>query len=188
MLEASEPVIFQARVLKNKKVGELVFVPFGDVQFLSEGEKWKAPKSLHPMLPFTATCSAGAPELKDEAQFLIKSPLAGKLPAQPEPVPPYWAVLCVKAAAKPQEASEANMAQVMLKIEHPMPEFELRGRAVPKPKAKGRAAKKARTTMLSFKVAVFVNTKDVQRGEVLVSLPQAKTETMQEEEEETLDE
>ena len=94
VLEASAPVVYQARALKDFAIGALVLVPYTEATLIDfgDGAKAKRPKSLHPHLPFLITCVAGAFEMDDTAQFLIKSPLASVAGVPPQAPTPFWAV------------------------------------------------------------------------------------------------
>ena len=160
VLEEAAPVVYQARALKAFAKGALVLVPLASADLLAfeDGAKLKRPRSLHPHLPFVCACRAGAFELDDSAVFLAKSPLASA--AVPATVAsPFWAVLQAKAP------EHANMEVSTLTMESPSTSFVLEpsGKAA----AKGRA-KKPKNTPLTLVVPVFVNCRDVERGEVLV--------------------
>ena len=164
VLETAAPVVYQARALKAFAKGALVLVPFAsaDLVLFEDGAKLKRPRGLHPHLPWLCPCRAGAFEMGDVATFLAKSPLASN--AVPASVAsPFWAVL------QAQEADHANMAVSALNMTLPSTSFVLEAPSgsAAKATAKGKA-KKAKATPLSFVAPVFVNTRDVARGEVLV--------------------
>ncbi len=86
--DATVPVVWQARALKPVPPGRLVLVPFsmGPLLPFSDGGKLKRPAALHPALPWHAVVTVGAQEWKDEARFIVKSPLSGK-PGSDAPAP-----------------------------------------------------------------------------------------------------
>ena len=160
VLEASEPLVYQARALKAFPAGNLVLAPFVSTELVdfSDGAKLKRPKTLHPHLPFAVECQAGAFELDDTASFFLKSPLASGAAIPQKLACPFWAVL------QAQAASDANMKVVPLRTAWPSTTFALGGPEAP---TKGRG-KRAKPTPLTVAVPALVNTKAVARGEVLV--------------------
>eukprot|EP00974_Lingulodinium_polyedra_P075362 7302437-Lingulodinium_polyedra.AAC.1 len=59
---------------------------------------------MHPHLPLTATCIAGAPEIDDTAKFIAESPLADTKAPTTAPSP-FW------ASYGAQASEDANMEQ-----------------------------------------------------------------------------
>ena len=155
VLEASAPVVFQARALKKFEAKKLVLAPYvstGLVDF-ADGAKLKRPKAMHPHLPFAVECLAGSLDLNDTARFFLKSPLSA--PGVPATVASaFWAVL------KAQEDEHANMEVRVFTVTAENTTFEVQG----EPKAR----KKPKATPLVVQVPVLINTKAIERGEVLV--------------------
>ena len=86
VLEASDPIVYQARAVKAFAPGQLVLVPFASAEPTAFGDaaKWKRPRTLHPHLPFVVALEAGAHELGDQSCFMLKSPLASSSAPQKE--------------------------------------------------------------------------------------------------------
>ena len=57
LLEAADPIVFQARALKDFDEGELVLVPHSEdgVLDFAEGKKMRRPRSLHPHFAIPGT-------------------------------------------------------------------------------------------------------------------------------------
>ena len=106
--EATEPIVWQARVLQNIPPQRLILVPWSEdlheVTEAKQADKAKRPKSLHPYLPAMAMCEVkyggatgdkgdkgGKADQGDNVQFVMRSPLASKLGGlSPSP---FWSVL-----------------------------------------------------------------------------------------------
>lgn len=159
VVEASEPIVFQARALKDFDLNQLVLVPYTEAELhpIADGDKVKRPKSLHPHLPFLVTCTAGAFDLDDTTHFLIKSPLAS-CRTLPEQAPaPFWAALEAQASTHP------NVRATTFRMTVGGATFALEQ----EPPAK-RGRKSDTAPSLSVAVPVLVNMKAIQHGSVLV--------------------
>ena len=157
VLEASEPIVFQARALQAMPQGSLVLIPYVSAELLdfAEGSKLKRPRALHPHLPFSVPCQAGVPDMGDVARFLAKSPLASG-PAIPASAPaPFWAVL------EAQAEEDANMESTTFELATSLPTFVLNDGA----KKRG---KKDHPAAMKVIVPAMANIKPLQRCEVLV--------------------
>ena len=80
-IDASEPVLWQARALRQLPIEELTLIPFSPTALIpfKDGDKIKRPTTLHPSLPFHIVCETGAAHLGVSAKFIIKTPIGGKL-------------------------------------------------------------------------------------------------------------
>ena len=162
VLEASEPVVYQARALQDVSLGQLILVPFVEPEpaLLEDTAKWRRPKTLHPHLPFVAGLRAGAPSVDDTTRFMLKSPLASATLPVVAPAP-FWATLAA------QKDADANMKSSTMNIEFAPTEITIAGeKALAKGRGKGK--KKGKAPPLRVDIPVLVNRKDIQRGEVLV--------------------
>ena len=158
VLEASAPIVFQARALKPFKPKELVLTPCTPAELMSfsDGGKLKRPKTLHPHLPFAVECLAGALEVEDTSRFFLKSPLASA--AIPDKIAsPFWAVL--------QAQNEAHANMVVSVCTFTVPSFSFSVEGEPKPRA---GAKRPRPMPLTVQVPALTNSKPLVREEVLV--------------------
>ena len=114
-------------------------------------------KSLHPHLPFLVTCTAGAFDLEDTARFLIKSPLASG-PSLLEQAPaPFWAAL------QAQSDQHGNMGAKTFRMTLEGTIFTFEGEREAKRRKNADIA-----PALAVAVPTLVNTRAIQRGEVLV--------------------
>ena len=157
VLEASDPIVYQARALKAFSPGQLVLVPFASAEptALADAAKWKRPRTLHPHLPFMVALEAGAPDIGDKSRFMVKSPLASSSGVPASAPPPFWAVL------QAQEEAHANMEVSTMKIVYSGVDIALAG-------APKQAKKASKPPSLQVDVPVLTNAKALQRGEVLV--------------------
>lgn len=159
VVEAAEPIVFQARALKDFDVGQLVLVPYSEAGLhdFACGDKLKRPKSLHPHLPFLVPCTAGAFDLDDTARFLIKSPLALCRTLPEQALAPFWAAL------EAQEAQHAHMRRSTFRMTVGATTFAHEQEMPSKRRKKPDTA-----PPLAVAVPVLVNTKVIQRGDPLV--------------------
>ena len=162
VLEAADPVVYQARTLSAVGVGHLTLIPFVDVapSPLQDIEKWRRPKTLHPHLPFMATFLGGAPSLEDGARFGVKSPLASAASPPSVAPAPFWAALAAQAE------TDANLQVTTCSVAFSP---DLGSCDVPA-KGRGRGKKRAANAapVLQVDIPVLTNFKPLERGEVLV--------------------
>ena len=157
VLEAAEPVVYQASALKTFGAGELMLVPFmaGELVAFEDGSKLKRPKTLHPHLPFLVACQAGVVDADDYGRFLVKSPLASA--SIPKVAPsPFWGVL------ESQSPEDTNMKVSTFRMVLQTPDFMMDGKAM---KARGKQAVKPKAVYVD--VPALVNIIQVERGTVL---------------------
>ena len=165
-LDASEPVVWQARALCKFKTDDLMLVPWTEASLLrfAEGSKVSRPKGLYPCLPFMATIVAGAPSLDDTATFLMKSPLGKMASSAEDSAPaPFWATCFA------QDPSHANMIETRFVLNMAQPKFDGFGLSA-------RAQNTARLANLEVSVSGLVNTRVIEKGEVLVSRAAASSD------------
>ena len=162
VLEASDPVVYQARALAKVAVGELVLVPFVSAEMTPfvEGTKWKRPRTLHPHLPFAVVCSGAAPTYEEYHHFLAKSPLASASSVPASAPAPFWAAL------QAQSPEHANLKIVNVVMTIPSTAVHLEQEVAAAKKAKKAKAEKAMP--LEVRVPALVNTRPIERGEVLI--------------------
>lgn len=125
----------------------------------------KRPATLHPALRAAAEVTSCAEGCTDESRFVLKTPLLGKIG---EFAPsPFWLVLEV-----PEEAA-ANMELKMCSMSMPSPTMALADFT------KAQLAKRNKGAMLKVTFPVLVNSRKLERGEVLtvyVAKPAAAAE------------
>ena len=153
-IDASEPVLWQARALRQLPIEELTLIPFSPTALIpcKDGDKIKRPTTLHPSLPFHIVCETGAADLGDSAKFIIKTPIGGKL-GNVAP-PPFWCVL------EAMDDADANMEYRGCTINNGIPSITI--------DRKGKKHKKPKLTPLTVTFKVLVNIKPLERGECLV--------------------
>ena len=93
LLEAADPVVWQTRARTKFAVGTCTLFPFSraGLAIVDPEKALKRPHALHPRLPFCVQVQVEVPALLESKAFVIKSPLAGKVPK--DAPPPFWAVL-----------------------------------------------------------------------------------------------
>ena len=163
--EATEPLVWQARVLQKIAPQRLILVPWAeDLHQVTEArrpDKAKRPKSLHPYLPAMAMLDVKYGAAKgdkgdngdegDNVQFVMRSPLASKLGGlSPSP---FWSVL----ASTKKDSINMEIAECALTL--PRLTASVVGVAPDK-------KRKAMTVTIAF--PVLVNKEPLEKGAVLV--------------------
>ena len=164
VLEASAPLVYQARALRDFAEGTLILIPFTtELIPFAAGERLKRPKSLHPHLPFAVSCKAGCLEIGDVSRFLLRSPLASASGLPTVAPAAFWAAL---ATDRPEDA---NMKVVTYNMAVEETTFTLDGESADGPAAKRRRTKGTpKSPNVAALVPALVNKKVVKRGTVLV--------------------
>ena len=151
LLEAAEPVVWQTRTRKKFAVGACVLIPFNKagLAIVDPDKPPKRPSALHPSLPFCVQTHVDAPALLESKTFVIRSPVAGKVPK--ESPPPFWAVL-------EMDDDNANMEVRDITVALPMPNIAIA-------KVARKAKKKKRDVVVRF--PALVNKVDSNAGDLL---------------------
>ena len=116
----------------------------------------KRPKALHPYLPWRVVCKVGygsANGGKDDEVFQVQSPLTSKQDGGQSPAP-FWGVLASKDAKKVNmevRRCTLTMPRLTTSVDDVRPE------------------KKKKAMVVNIAFSIFVNTKPLQEGDVLVA-------------------
>ena len=110
--QATDPLVWQAVVVKNIPPHQLILTPHSEALSLSDAETkaFKRPRHLHPALQTKATAKLLYEDGDKTEVFELRSPLLGKGGLSP---PAYWAVLAVEG--------EGNMffKEYTVPVDHP---------------------------------------------------------------------
>ena len=166
--EATEPMVWQARAQEAIAPGALTLVPWAKAEpvLCENGEvPFKRSPALHPALLGHMLVTAAAEGDAEDHTYVLRSPLDGKVKADAKAPAPFWCVI----RAGDGEDTIANMAYRECRMESPSPTVTVAG-------GRKNETNKGAKVKICTTFRILTNIRKINIGDVLIVLPEAKTE------------